>query len=75
MYTLSSNEISQVSGGCPLCAMTTVCAAIGASGVAVGLPTNQIVLLAASGILLTFSLVYSIYHTNNAWFDFSAFSS
>ncbi len=55
--------------------MTTVCAAIGASGVAVGLPTNQLVLLAASGILLTFSLVYSIYHTNNAWFDFSAFSS
>lgn len=72
MYTLSKDEISQVSGGCPVCAMTTVCAAIGASGVAVGIPSNQLILFAAGGLLLTFSLAYSLYHTNSGWFDLSS---
>jgi hypothetical protein len=63
MYQLNLDEVTQVSGGCPVCAITSACALVGASGMAVALTTNQIILLTAFGIMLTASLLYYTYHT------------
>ena len=62
MYTLSSDEVNQVSGGCPICLATSACAFLGVSGIAVAFTTNQLYLLAAGGVVLTASVIYGIYH-------------
>ncbi len=62
MYTLSSDQITQVSGGCPICLATSACAFLGVSGIAVAFTTNQLFLFAAGGVVFTSSILYGIYH-------------
>lgn len=66
MYTLTSDQIAQVAGGCPICLATSACAFLGVSGIAVAFTTNQLLLFAVGGIVFTSSILYGIYHMQTA---------
>jgi hypothetical protein len=61
MYTLSEKEIHQVYGGCPVCAVSTTCFLGGAVSTFIGLTAQQLLMISAGGVLLAFSLFYSLY--------------
>lgn len=58
MYVLSQNQINQVSGGCPICAISGACIVLGTSTTVLGLTTNQFLIFALGGVILTTSLFY-----------------